>query len=243
MKLNNKKKLLSWFSIGTIVICGAFLINGRNAEATFGEDIPFLIQIITQTIQEIQELTSIVNAAQNTASVLQEINQGVKEVLRMADTAHVPLPPQVYEQARQISQAAQLAQELYGATSGSSPKYTQYGYQSGVEGLFISQDAFDYSTFLDQQGQKIKSSAVDANEAAATKLTAESMGVLIQGVDQTNRLQAKSLEISSATHIEDSSKENAKLQSFSNTQAAFELDFQNTAFSSLTSFDAASGAQ
>jgi hypothetical protein len=242
MMFTYKRKIMAWLSIGSIVICGSLLVKINRAEATFGEDIPFLIQIITQTIEEISELSTIISAAQNTASVLQEMNQGVKDVLRLADTAHIPLPPQVYQQARDINQAAQLAQDLYGTTTGSSPKYTQLGYRSGVEGLFLSQDAVDYSTFLDEQGRRIKDSAVVANETAATKLTAESMGVLIQGVDQTNRIQAKSLEISSTRRIEESSKESARLQSFADTQGAISQDFETGTFSTLPSFDAASGA-
>jgi hypothetical protein len=235
------RRSIIWLSIGSIVICGSLLVRIDNAEAMFGEDIPFLIQIVTQSIQEVSSLTQIIGKSRETVSLLEDMNRGVKDVLHLAETAHVPLPPQVYEQAKQIDQATQTAESIYGPLSEHSPRFTQTQYRSGVEGLFLSQDAFDYSNFMDGQGRKIKDSAVVADQSSATRLTAESMGVLLQTVDQTNRLQAKSLEMSSTGRIEESSKENARFESFVDTQTRIEQDMENTEFASLPAFDETGG--
>ena len=174
------RKLIFWLSIGTIVICGSLLVRIDNAEAMFGEDIPFLIQIVTQSIQEVSSLTQIIGKSRETVSLLEDMNRGIKDVLHLAETAHLPLPPQVYQQAKQIDQATQTAESIYGPLTEHSPRFTQTQYRSGVEGLFLSQDAFDYSNFMDGQGRKIKDSAVAADQSSATRLTAESMGVLLQ---------------------------------------------------------------
>jgi hypothetical protein len=234
-----RRKFVRWLSIGAIVISGSLIVKTRPAEALFGfgEDIPFLIQLIGHAVTQIHELSSIIGSTEETASVLDEMNRGIKEVLHLAETAHVPLPPQVYEQAKRIDQAAEAAHRIYGSLPGTAPKYAQDEYQSGIEGLFLSQDAFDYAKFLDDQGRKIKGSAVAANEAAATKLTAESMGVLLQGVDQTNRLQAKGLEINSTHEIQDAAKDGARQQSFLDTHDSIARDFRSNDFTPLTSFD------
>ena len=91
----NKKRIAKWISIGGIVFFSGLIVQTRNAYCMFGEDIPFLIQIITQAIAQVRELQSIIGSAQETVSVLEEMNRGVKDVLRLADTAHVPLPPEV----------------------------------------------------------------------------------------------------------------------------------------------------
>src|SRR5579885_1243564 len=133
-----QRRCLKWLSIGAIIISSSILVRMKPAEALFGfgEDIPFLIQLIGHAVTQIQELSTIIGAAQDTASVLDEMNRGVKEVLRLAETAHVPLPPQVFEQAKKIDQAAEYAHGLYGALPESAPRYAQLEYQSGVEGLF-----------------------------------------------------------------------------------------------------------
>lgn len=232
-----RRKAVTWISIAGIAFFGTLLIRTNEAKALFGEDIPFLIQIITQSIQEVSSLMQIIGTTRETVSILEEMNRGVKDVLHLADTAHVTLPPQVYAQAKQIDQATDQAESIYGTLPNTSPRYAQTQYRSGVEGLFISQDAFDYSNFLDDQGRKIKDSAIVASPSAASRLTAESMGVLLQDVNQTNRIQAKSLEMSSMARIEDSAKEDARLQSFSDTHATIEQDMNGTSFSSLPAFD------
>jgi hypothetical protein len=231
-----KRKHLAWLSIATIVICSSFLIREERAEALLGEDIPFLIEIIAQAVQTVSSLTQIIGTTRDTLGVLQDMNSGVRDVLHLAETAHVPLPQQVYEQAKQIDQATATAGSIYGILPNTSPKFAQTHYRSGVEGLFLSQDAFEYSTFMDGQGRSIKDSAVVANQASATRLTAESMGVLVQGVDQTNRLQAKSLEITSTNRIEESTKENSRYESFIDTHTVIEADMVGSGFSSLPAF-------
>ena len=67
---------------------------------------------------------------------------------------------------------------MYGEINEHSPKATQNNYRTGVEGLFLSQDAFDYANFLDEKGNKVKSAALVASQASATRLTAETLGVL-----------------------------------------------------------------
>ncbi len=232
----NRKRMLKWASIGGIVFFSAFLVQTRNAYCLFGEDIPFLIQIITQAIAQVRELQTVIGSTQEAASVLDEMNRGVKDVLRLADTAHVPLPAQVYQNARQIDAATQTAASLYGGVSNQTPAYARTQYQSGVEGLFLSEDAFQYSSFLDDKGSQVKNAAILSNQATATRLSAETLGVLLHAVSHENRLQAKQLEIQSTNRIEESAKEDQKLQSFTDTHDAIQKDMKAADFSPLNSF-------
>ena len=190
VKIDKMKKRLYWFSIGAIV----FLVTSltpKSAFCTFGEDIPFLIQIIAQAIHQVQELNTIIGNGRETLGVLQEMNRGVKDVLRLADSAHVPLPHQVLSEALEINRATEKAGELYGGLRAQSPLYARTQYRSGVEGLSLSQDAFEYSSKLDRQGNQIKNAAVVSNQATATRLTAETLGVLLHAVNHQSRLEAK----------------------------------------------------
>jgi hypothetical protein len=233
----SERKLFYWFSVATVVFGSVVLAPLRSAHADFfGGDIPLLIQIVAESIQEAEELSQIISGTKQTIGILQDMNEGVKEVLRLADTAHIPLPPQVYQQADTIAQAAALAQNIYGNPSSDSPLSTRTHFQSGTEGLFLSQDAFDYSQFLDQTAENVKQSSVNANQAAATRLSAETLGVVVEAISHSNRLQAKSLEISATDRLENSQKDAANYESFINTQNALEQDLRATDAPDLAPF-------
>lgn len=199
----------------------------------FGGDVAVLVQILAQAIQQVYKLQQIIGAARETVSILEEMNRGVKEVLRLAETAHVPLPPSVYAQAKTIDQAVWEAKRLYGEVDARAPVSTRTQYRSGVEALSISQDAFDYSTFLDDQGERVKRSAVVANQASATRLTAETLGVILHSISHSNRIQAKGLELQSSDRIEDAAKDNARFNSFINTHQHIEDTLKSSSMSSL----------
>lgn len=240
------QKIGQWICLGSIAIPLVYLpVYTRPAKADiWGADVGVLMQILVQSIQTVAQLQSVLKTARETTAILDEMNRGVKEVLRLADTAHLPLPPQVYETARQIDQATQLAKSQYGIISDRAPLKDKNEYRNGVEGLFISQDAFDYSTFLDQKGESVKSSAVVANQASATRLTAETLGVVLHAISHSNRIQAKTLQIESTRRVEDSAKDAAQFDNFLETQSALRSQMEAPGFTRLSSpFDSPGGAQ
>lgn len=217
-------------------LVGTLTFGTQNIPARadiWGGDVAVLLQILVQSIDQVYRLRMILGKAQETVNLLEDMNRGVKEVLRLAETAHVPIPPSVYAQAKSIDQATNEARQLYGIIGDRSPMYTRSRYRSGVEGLSLSQDAFDYSTFLDAQGESVKRSAVVANQASATRLTAETLGVILHSISHTNRLQAKALEMSSSDRIETTAKDNARFESFVNTHQHIEDSLKDTSMSSL----------
>ncbi len=222
----------AWLSLMVTVLVLAAPIRQAHADI-WGGDVVVLTQILAETIEEIYKIEQLIGKASDTVNLLEDLNRGVKDVLRLADTAHVPLPPGVYAQAKTIDQAVWQAHALYGEMTQHSPDYTKTHYKSGVEGLSLSQDTFDYSTFLDDQGERVKYSAVDADQVSATRLTAETMGVLLHSISHSNRLQAKELEMSSSDRIENSAKEDAKFESYVNTQQHIEDTLNTSSMSSL----------
>lgn len=211
----------------------AILPNRRAQADIFGGDVAVLAQILVQAIDQVYKLKAILGKAQETVSILQEMNRGVKEALRLAETAHVPLPAGIYDKAKKIDQAVWEAQRVYGVLADKSPRHTRTNFRSGIEALSLSQDAFEYSTYLDKQGEQVKSAAIISSQAAATRLTAETLGVLLHAVNHTNRIEAKNLEISAGNRLEDSSRENARFESYLNTHQRIEDELKQSSFSSL----------
>jgi hypothetical protein len=114
------------FILTVVIAVGA---PNKPAQADlFGGDVAVLLQILVQAIDQVYKLQQIIGKAQQTVNILEDMNRGVKEVLRLADTAHVPLPPGVYAQAKSIDQAATEARRLYGDVAQSSPsQLSQWG--------------------------------------------------------------------------------------------------------------------
>ena len=218
------------------ISCLSFLFSQQPAQADlFGGDVVVLTQILAETIIEIGKIEQIIGKTSDTVNILQDMNSGVKEVLRLAETAHVTLPANVYQQARRIDQAANTARDLYGVVSTRSPLLVRNNFRSGTEALSLSEDAFDYSSFLDNQGELIKRSSLTANQRSATRLTAEALGVILQSVNHSNRIQAKALELSSTDKLAESAKEGARYETFENTHQKFSEDLNQGSFSSLNS--------
>ncbi len=213
-------------------------LSPRMARADlFGGDVVVLTQILVQAIEQVFRLRAILGKAAETVSLLEEMNRGVKEVLRLAETAHVPLPPGVYEKAKKIDQAIWEAKRIYGLLPEKAPTHARTNHQSAIEALHLSQDAFDYSTFLDQQGERIKAAAVVSSQATATRLTAETLGVILHSLSHSNRLQAKDLELSSANRLEETAKESARFDSYVNTHQRIEDEMRKSSFSSLNGLE------
>jgi hypothetical protein len=231
------KNKLSWICIVGLIFGGIVFYPIKEIQADmWGGDIPLLIQIIAKTIEQIEELNQIISTTRQTVGVLEDMNSGIKEVLRLANTAHIPLPPQVYQQANTIAQATETARSIYGDPPMNAPVSTRTHFQSGTEALFLSQDAFDYSTFLDQTGENVKASSIGANQSAATRLTAETLGVVVEAISHTNRLEAKGLEISATDRLENSQKDAANYESFIETNNAIENGFRSYDAPDLNAF-------
>ncbi len=231
------RKIAQWFCLGGIAIPLMFFppaIKPARADI-WGADVGVLLQILVQAINTVAQLQAVLKSAKETAAILDEMNRGVKEMLKLAETAHVPLPPQVYEAAKKIEAANMLAQRQYGTISDRAPLKDKNEFQNGVDGLFISQDAFDYSTFLDEKGERVKSSAVVANQASATRLTAETLGVVLHAISHSNRIQAKTLQMESTKRIEESAKSAAQFDNFMDTQAALRSEMDTQGFTPLNS--------
>jgi hypothetical protein len=94
----------------------------------------------------------------------------------------------------------------------------------------------DYSSFLDKQGSQVKAASIVASQATATRLSAQTLGVLVHAVSHTNRIEAKQLELNSTKRMEDSAKENAAYEAFVEAHESIEFEMKKRGFSSLNDF-------
>jgi hypothetical protein len=65
------------------------------------------------------------------------------------------------------------------------------------------------------------------------------LGVVLEGISHTNRLQAKSLEISATNRLESSQHDSARFESFVDTHVSIEEDLRACDAPDLNSFGGA----
>ena len=230
------KKIKILFSIFCLSAFLSILPIKKVKADMFGGDLVFLAQILIQAIEQVSLLTQIIGTAQDTVSILEEMNRGIQEVLRLSETAHIPLPPFVFEKAKEIKTATEEAKRIYGDISNKAPLFTRIHFESGKEALFLSQDAFEYSSLLDEQANRIKSSAITASQSAATKLSAQALGVILHAVSHSNRIEAKQLEILSSQRLKEAALTDAKVNLYNEAHHSIEKEMKKAPFSGLNSF-------
>ena len=164
----------------------------------FGGDIPLLIQIVANTLQELAQLKSILGTGQDTLNLMKDINRGINDAMNLARTMNIKLTPGILSELQSANEAMAAIEKLYGKI----PMTTQANVQqtmdrTAAEGIQLHNDAFRYAAEIDPQAEQIKDYAKIASPAGAEKLTAQSLGVLIHVMNQILRTNAALLKVQS----------------------------------------------
>ena len=183
-----------------LVIVTAFsisvsLVPPANADM-FGGDVLVLTQILTQAIAQLAELKQILQSGSDTLGLLQDINRGINDSLRMAQTLGIRVDPGLYRDLRQVDDAARAVETLFGKPVDSPLQPVQHNTdQTVAEAISFNNDLNEYAARLDQVGEEIKSYSHEASPGGAAKLTAESLGVVIHVLNQQLRASGQGLKL------------------------------------------------
>jgi hypothetical protein len=162
----------------------------------FGGDIVILTQILTQTISELAELKQIFQNGNDTLGLLKDVNRGINDSLNLARTLGIRVDPGLYKDLRQVDDAARAIETIYGRPVDSPLQVVQHNTdQTVAEAISFNNDLNEYAGRLDQTGEDIKSYSHAASPGGATKLTAESLGVVIHVLNQQLRASGQSLKL------------------------------------------------
>ena len=169
----------------------------RQARADlFGADVAVLGQILQQTILQLAELKSILQSGDDTLGLLREVNRGINDSLRMADTLGVRIDPGLYRDLRQVDQALRSIEQIYGQAPDSIAAPAQRNTdQTVAEAISFNNELNEYARNLDRVGEEIKAYSHDVSPGGAAKLTAQSLGVLIHVMNQQMRATGQGLKL------------------------------------------------
>ena len=162
----------------------------------FGGDVAVLMQILAQAIQQLAQLKSILQNGEDTLGLLQDINRGINDSLHMADTLGLRIDPGLYRELRKVDQALGAVEQLYGRPIDSPIATVQRNTdQTVAEAISFNNDLNEYARNVDGVGEQIKAYSHSVSPGGATKLTAESVGVLIHVADQQLRATGQGLKL------------------------------------------------
>ena len=102
-------------------LCGLFTALGLLLPAPqvaradlFGADAAILAQILSNAIQQLAQLRQMLQTGNDTLGLLQDINRGINDSLRMAETLGLRVDPGLYRELRQIDAAVSSVENLFG---------------------------------------------------------------------------------------------------------------------------------
>lgn len=185
--------------VGLLFTLLLYLLKASPAYGDFfGGDLPLLAKIVANTIQQISELQKIAGLGKENLQYFRDLNRGLNEALNLAKTVNQQLSPGVLSDLQGAEQALKIIQELYGAVPKTAEARMQQTMdRSAAEAIDLHNAAFRYADEIDPQAEQIKDYARVVSPQGAEKLTAQSLGVLIQVLNQVLRTNATMLKLQS----------------------------------------------
>jgi hypothetical protein len=191
------------------ILVAVSLIVSKPAQADmFGGDLIYLAQILANAIKQLTELQNMVNNGKDQLNLLTEINRGINDSLRLAQTIDPNIDPGIYKDWQNVGDALSKLQAIYGVVT-SSPDSRVYSDtdQNVAEAVMLNNDIYKYTSDIDQLGEAIKDFSHDVSPGGAQKLTAQTLGVMLQVMNQSLRTQATGLKLQAQTMAVQNKKE------------------------------------
>ena len=206
------------------------LFSPRVAQADFfGGDLPLLIQIVTNTFSQLQQLKQIIGNGNDTLGLMREINRGIQDALQIRRTMNQTMQSGVMSQFQTPEDAFHMIQEIYGSTPKTSEsKLQQLNDQSVAEAVTLHNQAFQYASEVDPEAERMKDYAQSVSPLGAERLTAQSLAVLIHVSNQILRTNAAMLKILGENLALQNHKEKVNSQHFQIQYEELSSAFQRT---------------
>ena len=191
MKTANTKAVLG---LGILLL----LMPMTSRADFFGGDLPLLSAILTQAIAQLGQLKAIMGNDHDVLNLLEQVNAGIGDAMGIMRTMNMTLQPGIFSDYQNAGDLFNELQSLYGTVSDTfDSKLETAQDQSVSEAITLNNEAFQYAAQVDPEAERIKDYAKVVSPAGASKLTAQSLGVLINVSNQILRVNAAMLKIMS----------------------------------------------
>ncbi|RYZ82977.1 MAG: hypothetical protein EOP06_20770 [Proteobacteria bacterium] len=162
----------------------------------FGGDVVVLAQILANALQQLAQLKSIVDNGKDNIELIRDINRGINDSLNLIRTVSPETDPGLYKDWERVSEAVTRVQNIYGIAVQSKDQSVQKDAdQSVAEAIAMNNSIYRYTKEIDEIGELIKAESHAVSPGGAAKLTAQSMGVMLNVQNQMLRTQATGLKL------------------------------------------------
>lgn len=183
-----------------IVAFLVFLIVFFSGEARadfFGGDLPLLASILTQAIQQLAQLRALLANGQDSLGLIRDINKGINDSLMLFRTISPNTNPGIYADWLKAQDALTKLQTIYGIVIPGAKDAGVYrdADQSVAEAISRNNAIYDYASQIDEVGESVKVYSHEVSPGGAQKLTAETLGVMLNVMNESLRAQATGIKL------------------------------------------------
>lgn len=168
------------------------------AKADFwGADIPILMQILAQAIQQVTQLQSILGNGRDSLNFMRDINNGLRDAMRLQETLNRTMKSGNWN-LNDVNDILRQMERLYGRIPMTAEAQTQSTHDMTVaESIQLHNDAFRYADGVDPEAERMKQYANVASPQGAAKASLQAQGVTIHVLNQILRTNAALLKVQS----------------------------------------------
>jgi hypothetical protein len=183
-----------------IVLVGAMIFSlamPNKSQADFwGGDTVVLTQILANAVKQLIELNKIIENGRSQLGLLRDINRGLNDSLNLARTINPNIDPGLYKDWQNTADAIFKLQSIYGIVTASPDARVYRDTDQGVaEAVNLNNDVYKYTHEIDELSETIKDFSHVVSPGGAQKLTAQTLGVMLQVMNQSLRTQATGLKL------------------------------------------------
>lgn len=192
----------------SLIIATSIFLSPQAKADIWGADVAVLMEILANAVKQYIELKNIVENGRDQLDLIREINRGVNDSLRLAQTINPNIDPGIYKDWQNAGDALAKLQSIYGIVTNSpdSRVYSDTD-QNVAEAVTLNNDIYKYTQNIDELGEAIKDYSHDVSPGGAQKLTAQTLGVMLQIMNQSLRTQATGLKLQAQTMAVQNKKE------------------------------------
>lgn len=178
-----------------LMVIGIFASTPARADL-FGGDVAMLAQILANAIQQLAQLKQIFESGRDTLGLLRDVNRGINDSLNLARTIKPDIDPGLYKDWEKVQVGLRKLEQIYGIAVESRDATVQRDTdQSVAEAVALNNSIYKYTSAIDEVGELIKQQSHAVSPGGAAKLTAQSLGVMLNLQNEMLRTQATGLKL------------------------------------------------
>ncbi len=194
----------------------------------FGGDVAVLLQILANALKQYMELKNIVENGRDQLDLIRNINRGVNDSLNLARTIYPDIDPGLYKDWKNVTDAIQKLESIYGiVTDSPNARIYRDTDQQVAEAVSLNNDIYKYTQNIDELGEAIKDFSHDVSPGGAQKLTAQTLGVMLQVMNQSLRTQAAGLKLQAQTMAVQNKREKDSTKQYLETANTLRVAMKN----------------